>query len=145
MERKAYSELLDWKSKENSTPLIVLGCRQVGKTFLAKKLGEGEYERYVYLNFAENDNDRMLFEGNLDAKSIIDRIVLSKNVGIIPGKTLLILDEIQECDNAYYSLKPLSADGRFDVLATGSFLVWYSSPKEKRKSTGSLRWGIAGQ
>ena len=112
---------------------------------MAKKLGEGEYERYVYLNFAENDNDRMLFEGNLDAKSIIDRIVLSKNVGIIPGKTLLILDEIQECDNAYYSLKPLSADGRFDVLATGSFLVWYSSPKEKRKSTGSLRWSTVGQ
>ena len=131
MERKAYSELLDWKSKGNRTPLIVLGCRQVGKTFLAKKLGESEYEKYVYLNFAENDNDRMLFEGNLDAKSIIDRIVLSKNVGMIPGKTLLILDEIQECDNAYYSLKPLSADGRFDVLAPGSFLGVVLESKRK--------------
>ena len=132
MERKAYSELLDWKADGCRTPLILLGCRQVGKTFLAKRLGENEYERCIYLNFAENDDDRMLFEGNLDSRSILDRIVLSKNVGVLPGRTLLILDEIQECDNAYYSLKPLSADGRFDVLATGSFLGVVLESKRKK-------------
>lgn len=131
MERKAYKELIEWKEDPDHKPLIVLGCRQVGKTYLVKQFGEKEYERCIYLNFTDRPDDRLLFEGNLDAESLVDRILMSKNVNISHGNTLLILDEIQDCDNAYYSLKPLAADGRLDVVATGSFLGVVLDSKKK--------------
>lgn len=121
MERKIYSELLKWKDEPDKKPMILLGCRQVGKTFIVREFGEREYENTIYLNFADNPDDRLLFQGDLDAARLVDRIIVSKNISG-NGKTLLILDEIQECDDAYYALKPLSANSGFDIIATGSFL-----------------------
>ena len=122
MIRKAYDDLRRWKDDPERKPLIILGCRQVGKTYLVKEFGRREYESCIYLNFADNPDDRLLFEGNLDVTSLVDRLILSKNIDVDSGNTLLILDEIQDCDDAYYSLKPLSTDRRLDVIATGSFL-----------------------
>ena len=99
-----------------------MGCRQIGKTHLVKEFGKNEYEVCIYMNFADNASDRVLFEGDLNADSLLERIVLSRNVEIVPGRTLMILDEIQDCDNAYYSLKSLAMDSRIDVISTGSFL-----------------------
>lgn len=120
MERKIYSELLEWKNDPESKPLILLGCRQVGKTFIVREFGDKEYDSIIYLNFADNPGDRLLFQGDLDADKLADRIIVSKNLSA-DGRTLMILDEIQECDDAYYSLKPLSSKKRFDIIATGSF------------------------
>ncbi len=121
MERKIYAELMGWKNDPDRKPMILLGCRQVGKTFIVREFGDREYGSTVYLNFADNPDDRLLFRGNLDADRLADRIIVSKNLPA-EGRTLLVLDEIQECDDAYYSLKPLSSKGRFDIIATGSFL-----------------------
>ena len=108
MERKIYAELLEWKDDPDRKPMILLGCRQVGKTFIVMGFGDREYENIAYLNFADNPDDRLLFQGDLDADRLADRIILSKNLPA-DGRILLILDEIQECDDVYYSLKPLSS------------------------------------
>ena len=130
MERKIYSDLLRWKDESDRKPMILLGCRQVGKTFIVREFGENEYENTVYLNFADNPDDRLLFQRDLGANKLADRIRVAKNLSR-NGRTLLILDEIQECDDAYYSLKPLSAEGSFDIIATGSFLGVTLESKKK--------------
>lgn len=130
IERKIYADLLKWKEDPDRKPMILLGCRQVGKTFIVKEFGDREYENTVYLNFADNPGDRLLFQGDLDADVLIDRITVSKNLPS-KDKTLLILDEIQECDDAYYSLKPLSSKDRFDIIAIGSFLGMTLKSKKK--------------
>lgn len=135
MKRKKYDELLEWKKSQDKKPLILLGCRQVGKTHLVKEFGQKEYELCVYLNFADSPEDRLIFNGDLSGQAVMDRIILSKNVKISPGRTLLIFDELQECDNAFYSLKPLSSDKRIDIIATGSFLGILLDDKKKNSDT----------
>ena len=60
IERKIYADLLKWKEDPDRKPMILLGCRQVGKTFIIKEFGDREYENTVYLNFADNPGDRLL-------------------------------------------------------------------------------------
>ena len=63
MERKIHAELLEWKDDPDRKPMILLGCRQVGKTFIVMEFGDREYENIAYLNFADNPDDRLLFQG----------------------------------------------------------------------------------
>ena len=109
MERKIYAELLEWKDDPDRKPMILLGCRQVGKTFIVMEFGDREYENIAYLNFADNPYDRLLLQGDLHADRLADKIILSENLPA-DGRILLILDAIQECDDVYYSLKPLSSN-----------------------------------
>lgn len=132
MERKIQKRLTEWKNDPYRKPLVILGCRQVGKTFTVKDFGEKEYDSVIYLNFADSPDDRLIFEGDLDTASVMDRILLSRNIDLSKGKTLLVMDEIQDCENAYYSLKPLSSERRLDIIATGSFLgILLDSKKRK--------------
>ena len=105
MKRLIYTELLEWKNGTNHKPLILDGVRQCGKTYLLKELGSEEFESCVYCNFEETRELKDLFDGNMEPSKIIRDIELLKNTKITPGKTLLILDEIQDCDSAITSLK----------------------------------------
>ena len=89
MERKIHAESLEWKDDPDRKPMILLGCRQVGKTFIVMEFGDREYENIAYLNFADNPDDRLLFQGDLDADRLADRIILSKNLPA-DGRILLI-------------------------------------------------------
>ncbi|MBR4611865.1 MAG: ATP-binding protein, partial [Kiritimatiellae bacterium] len=115
--------MLKWKAKNGRKPLFVRGARQVGKTFIIDLFGKSEYAGYVYLNFLENPDWKRIFEGALDARTIYSRLSLMKrDACIVPGNTLLFLDEIQECGEARTALKFLSQDSRCDVVASGSLL-----------------------
>ncbi|MBE6528740.1 MAG: ATP-binding protein [Thermoplasmata archaeon] len=105
MKRLIYDELLEWKSDPARKPLVLDGVRQCGKTYLLKELGSEEFDNCVYCNFEEAKGLKALFSGSMEPSKIVRDIELMNNVKITPGKTLLILDEIQECDSAITSLK----------------------------------------
>lgn len=122
LQREIWNELIAWKERKHH-PLIIKGLRQIGKTFIVKHFGEIYYENVVYLDLRANKTVHKAFDGNFDVNQMILSITSTdSSARFIPGKTLLILDEIQDCTNARSSLKYWDMDGRFDVICTGSFL-----------------------
>lgn len=104
MKRDVYSELLEWKHSYRRKPLILMGARQVGKTYLAKEFGAREYEQLITLNFEEEPSLKSLFTGSLSPENLISKIEIFFKTNITPH-TLLFFDEIQECPQALTSLK----------------------------------------
>lgn len=120
--REVWQELINWKNRPHH-PLVIQGLRQIGKTFIAKKFGSEFYENVIYLDLRANTVVHKAFDGNFDVNQMILSIsAVERNAKFVPTKTLLILDEIQDCANARSSLKYWDIDGRFDVICTGSFL-----------------------
>lgn len=112
-----------WKRQSHRNPLLLMGARQVGKTFILKKFGEEEYENTVYLNFENNIPLCKLFEESLDPEVLLKVLAIESNSEIIAGKTLLIFDEVQECPNALNSLKYFCEDApEIHIVAAGSLL-----------------------
>ncbi|MEG1150376.1 MAG: AAA family ATPase, partial [Bacilli bacterium] len=123
LKRKITSDLLKWKENPEKVPLIVKGARQVGKTYIIDAFAKENYEYYTYINFVENPGYTTIFDGDLDAETLIKQISLRvDNAQLIPNKTLIFFDEIQNCPNARAALKFLAIDKRFDIIASGSLL-----------------------
>lgn len=123
LKRKIYQSLLEWKNQKEKMCLVIKGARQVGKTFIINKFAQENYENYIYMNFDENPGYKAIFDGDLDVENLIKQISLRvPNANLIPYKTIIFLDEIQNCPNARTALKFLALDKRFDVIASGSLL-----------------------
>jgi len=124
LKRKIESILTEWKNDLDHKPLIIKGCRQCGKTFSVTEFAKKNYEHVVYLNFFENPDYAKVFSGSLEVDYITMMLsaLLGTNAVFEPHKTVLILDEIQECPDARTALKFFHTDGRFDVIGTGSLL-----------------------
>lgn len=123
LKRKIYDDLVAWKERESRLPLVVKGARQVGKTYIIDLFAKNNYEKYIKINFVEMPSAISIFDGELDSVSILKQISLKvRNADVVPGNTLLFLDEIQECPKARAALKFLAEDDRIDVIASGSLL-----------------------
>ncbi|MCC8130540.1 MAG: ATP-binding protein [Ruminococcus sp.] len=123
MKRNAIKDLINWKSSETRKPLVLKGARQVGKTWLMKEFGQNYYDSYVYFNFDEEDELKSIFEANKNPARIIELLSLIAGEKILPGKTLIIFDEIQECPEALNSLKYFKEKtNEYHVIAAGSLL-----------------------
>lgn len=123
LRRKITDELIKWKNNEDKMCLVVKGARQVGKTFIIDKFARENYEHYTYINFDENPAYGAIFDGDADVETLIKQISLRvPGAELIPGKTLIFLDEIQNCPRARTALKFFAIDKRFDVIASGSLL-----------------------
>lgn len=124
LQRKIEKILLDWKNTIDHKPLIVKGCRQCGKTFSVLDFANKHYEHVVYLNFFANPQYASVFSGQLDVDHITMLLsaLMGRDAIFEAGKTILVLDEIQECPDARTSLKFFKLDGRYDVIGTGSLL-----------------------
>lgn len=124
MIRKEYARLINWKNKKIRKPLMVLGVRQCGKTYLIKEFGKQEFEDMAYCNFDGNKGLQSIFDYDFDINRILEElgsIVLGKK--IVPGKTLLVLDEIQDCPRAIQALKYFCENlPELHVIAAGSLL-----------------------
>ena len=105
MKRNAIQDLINWKASEDRKPLVMRGARQVGKTWLMKEFGQSCYESYVYFNFDEEDELKSIFETNKNPHRIIELLSMISGEKILPGETLIIFDEIQECPEALNTLK----------------------------------------
>ena len=111
MERTIYTQLLEWKHSTDRKPLILLGARQVGKTYILKQFGSREFSNMVYINCHNNEFMASLFT-DFDIKRVVYQIGVQTGQKITPGKTLLFIDEIQEVHNGIASLKYFCEDLR---------------------------------
>jgi len=105
IKRNAIDALIQWKNKPVRKPLILQGARQVGKTWILKEFGRTNFEIVAVFNFDENPELKQFFESTKDVKRIIQNLSLIYGKTIDPQKTLIIFDEIQECNAALNSLK----------------------------------------
>ena len=123
MYRMAMEQLQKWKTKKRRKPLIIRGARQVGKTWLMKEFGAGEYESAVYINFDNNERMKTLFEGSLEVERLVTGLELYAGHKIDPDNTLLIFDEVQEVPRALTSLKYFNEDApQYQIVCAGSLL-----------------------
>ena len=138
--RKITDEMTAWmNSTGKKKALVIKGLRQVGKTYSVRAFAEENYRNVIYINFKDNDSMRRVFEGDF----VVDRITLDisalmPGVHFVPGETVLIFDEVQECSNARASIKAFMTDGRYDIICTGSLLgiKGYNRKKSKGIPTG---------
>lgn len=122
MERNIYSELIRWKENPNHKPLVLLGARQVGKTYIVKKFGTTEFKNMVYVNCHNNTFVTNLFS-DFNIERIIYQLEQAYEQKIVAGKTLLFFDEIQEVANGIPALKYFCEDKRdLHVIVAGSLL-----------------------
>lgn len=108
----------------NHKPLIIKGCRQCGKTASVLKFAKENYKHVVYLNFFENKTYSSIFSDSLEVDHITMMMtaLLGKEAVFEKNKTIIVLDEIQECPEARTALKFFCLDKRYDVICTGSLL-----------------------
>ena len=122
MKRNAIKELYEWKENNGRKPLVILGARQVGKTWLMKEFGKEAYKKCAYVNFEDNDDLRGLFEHDFDIQRIIANLQWTTGV-TIDEDTLIILDEIQEAPRGITALKYFQEKApQYHVIAAGSLL-----------------------
>jgi predicted AAA+ superfamily ATPase len=123
MYRKAEKSLMDWCVSKKLKPLLLMGARQVGKTWLMKNLGKNQFQNTIYINFEREPSYGNLFDSDLNVGRILDTISLMYGEPITEGRTLIIFDEIQAAPNALTSLKYFAEDRpSLHVLAAGSLL-----------------------
>lgn len=120
--RDIEDKLINWKNQINKKALCIFGARQIGKTTSIRDFGKKNYECFCEINFFETPKAIEIFSKNLDANTIIEGISAFTMTKLIPGKTLVFLDEIQYCPNARCAIKFLVEDGRFDYIESGSML-----------------------
>ena len=123
MERFIIEKLKEWKQSKYRKPLILKGARQVGKTYILKQFGEENYEGVAYFNFDHDEDLYNLFENTKDPKRILEQLAFIYGKAIMPEKTLIIFDEIQECPNALNSLKYFYEEANeYHIACAGSLL-----------------------
>ncbi len=124
LRRKIDDFLLKWKSDEDRKPLIVKGCRQIGKTESIKHFAKiAGYESLVEINFVRDEKYKKITDDGYTASAIIKNIsLLDPTKKFIDGKTLIFFDEVTEFPEIATSLKFFKEDGRFDVICSGSML-----------------------
>lgn len=105
MKRKIYSELLDWKNNSNFKPLMVLGVRQCGKTYILDKFCREEFENYIYINLFEQDNIIDLYNSSLTSDEKYARLKVLVDFDLDKENTVLFIDEIQESEKLISELK----------------------------------------
>ena len=126
MYRKVLKELTAWKDSPRRKPLVLKGARQVGKTWLMKELAGSAYDDSVYISFDKDVSAARIFDETKDPKLILERLALIRNKTILPGKTLIIFDEIQECPNALGCLKYFNEEANeYHIITAGSLLGTY--------------------
>ena len=123
MERFVMQDLIAWKNKKDRKPLILLGARQVGKTYILKEFGRREYENVAYVNCDNNAMVKDLFAPDYNIERIILTVGAITGINIQPGKTLIIMDEIQELRRGLASLKYFCENAPdYHVVVAGSLL-----------------------
>lgn len=123
MQRNIIEQLRRWKDKKNRKPLVLSGARQVGKTYILKEFGKTEFSNVAYINCDDNELAKDLFVKDYDIQRIILAIGAITQQTITAGKTLIILDEIQEVKRGMSALKYFCENApEYHVAVAGSLL-----------------------
>ena len=122
IERSIDTLLLEWKNSNSLKPLLLRGARQVGKSWAVKHLGE-TFDYYIEVNFEKRPDMKDVFARVHDVHDLANSLSMLYNVPVVAGKTLLFLDEIQDCSAAITSLWAFKEDfPGLHVVAAGSLL-----------------------
>ncbi len=122
MKRKIANDLLFWKLHKTKQALLLDGARQVGKTYSIREFGQSEYEVFVEFNFLLDPRVKASFSEAANADDLAMRISVASDKTLIPGKTLVFFDEIQECPEILTLIKGLVDKGKYDYAMSGSVL-----------------------
>ena len=123
MERSIMKDLVAWKNRADRKPLILLGARQIGKTYILKEFGKREFKNVAYINCDNNAMVQDLFASDYNIERIVLTISALTGVQVKAGETLIILDEIQELKRGLSSLKYFCEDApQYHVAVAGSLL-----------------------
>ncbi|HEC44253.1 MAG TPA: DUF4143 domain-containing protein [Bacteroides sp.] len=140
MRRDIYKILIDWKDSNNRRPLLIRGARQTGKTYIVSEFGNHEFENFIYLNFERNSEYKDIFKTIIPVE-IVEKIVLYTAKRIVPGKTLLFLDEIQECPEAIVSLRYFFEEmPDLHVIGAGSLLEFALKSENFKMPVGRIQY-----
>lgn len=114
---------MDWKNTTINIPLMVVGARQIGKTYIINEFCKNEFEDYIYINLMERQRVVKIFEENSDFEIKVRKLELELNKKIIPEKTIVFIDEIQESEKAISSLKAFCESNlNYRIICAGSLL-----------------------
>ena len=139
MNRDIYKILMQWKAESNRRPLLIRGARQVGKTYLVRYFGKEEFEDYIELNFEKNPEYKDIFT-SIDPIEIVEKITLFTQLKVNVGKTLLFLDEIQDCPAAIASLRYFFEEmPELHIIAAGSLIEFTINAENFRMPVGRVQ------
>ena len=123
MERFAINKLTEWKNAPKRKPLVIMGARQVGKTWLMKEFGRRSFKKTAYVSFYNNEAVTNVFKSDYDIERILAALNIASGINITPADTLIIFDEIQNAPEAFESLKYFCEDApQYHVVAADSLL-----------------------
>ncbi len=120
--RKIEKELEHFHATNDRKALLITGARQVGKTFTVRKFGKSHYENVIEINFLENRKAVSLFENATGSEDLLLRISAIAEKPMVPGKTLIFLDEVQACKEIVTAIKFLVEEGSYRYILSGSLL-----------------------
>ena len=121
IERKIESRIREFYKKDKKA-LLITGARQVGKTYIIREVGKAGFESFIEINFLENRTAQSLFENAKSSADILLRISAIADQPLIPGKTLIFFDEVQECKEIVTAIKFLVDEGSYRYILSGSLL-----------------------
>lgn len=123
MERFIFERLIEWKNSPYRKPLILKGVRQVGKTWILKEFGKRYYENTAYFNFDEHEEYKEFFETTKDVARLIQNLSMASGQKILPEKTFIVFDEVQDCPNVINSMKYFYENApEYHIACAGSLL-----------------------
>ena len=122
MYRKIEEDLKKWQ-KDYKMPLMLIGARQTGKTYILEEFCQNNFPNYIYINLDKEENIREVFAETIDPDKIIEKIEILKNINISIEDTIIFLDEIQVSERAITSLKYFcESDKPYKIVCAGSLL-----------------------
>lgn len=125
MKRKIYSKLLEWKQQRNgATAVLIEGARRIGKSYIVEEFARNEYDSYIIIDFNKADKVVATWFDTLleDLDTLLMNLQIHYNKRLIPGKSVIVFDEVQLCPRARAAIKYLVAHGRFHYIETGSLI-----------------------
>ncbi len=121
--RSINEKLAAWKASESRKPLVILGARQVGKTYALKSFAAREFESLAYIDFSRDSDVASIFDGPISPAQLVSNLSVYLHMDIEPEKTLIVFDEVQLCERALTSLKYFCDEGpEYCVASAGSLL-----------------------
>ncbi len=140
MNRDIYKNLLEWKDQSERKPLLLRGARQIGKSFIVNEFGKNEFQNAITINFERNPEYKDIFT-TIVPHEIIERIALFTSQKIIIGKTLLFLDEIQDCPNAIVAMRYFFEEmPELHIIGAGSLLEFTLRSDQFKMPVGRIEY-----
>ena len=123
MERKIYKELINWKNTNMKKPLMIIGARQIGKTYIIREFCEKEFQENIYINLLEHSEIIKIFKQDISTEEKFNRMKIYLDTDIDIEKTIIFFDEIQESEELISSLKYFNENEKpFKIICAGSLL-----------------------